>query len=155
MRSLLSLICILGISCALVAQTNQASWTNLNGLLVGQKIQVDDTHSKKHNGVFATVSDAAISIKTSRGEESVQKQDVRTVKQVKTNHRMRNTLIGTGVGTASGAAVLAAAWPQDGWFDDRRLGALVGGVFGLIGGTVIGAVIPSGGSTTIYSASPK
>jgi hypothetical protein len=157
MRSKLPLVCLPAIPWVSVAQTNNASWTNLRFLLVGQKIQIADTSSKTHNGVFASVSDAAISIKTSKGEESVQKPDVRTVKLVKSNHRMRNTFIGFGVGAGAGAGIGAATGESEGFPIDitRGMKAGVGAVLGGLGGAVVGALLPSGGSTIIYTASPQ
>jgi hypothetical protein len=60
MRKPWFLICILGITCASWAQTDQASWTNLSALQAGQKIQIVDANSKKHSGIFVNVSDTGI-----------------------------------------------------------------------------------------------
>jgi hypothetical protein len=157
MRIKLLLICLLAIPWVSIAQTNSTSWTNLNGLVVGQRIQIVDTSSKTHNGVFASLSDEAISIKTSKGEESVLKPNVRAVKLVKSSHRTRNTLIGLGVGAGVGAAIGAATGESEGFPIDitRGMKAGVGAVLGGVGGAVVGALLPSGGFTIIYTASPQ
>src|ERR1039458_4315300 len=87
-RNTLLLMCVLGISCAAIAQTGQSSWTNLSGLRAGQKIQIVETNSKKHTGVLENVSDSAISIKDATGEASVQRQDVRSLKLLSSGHRL-------------------------------------------------------------------
>jgi outer membrane lipoprotein SlyB len=144
------LLCVLGISCVSVAQTNHAPWTNLNGLKPGQKIQIVEMNSKKHSGAFESVSDSAISLRDAKGEEAVQKQDVRSVKLMKNRYRLRNTLIGAGVGAGAGAGIGAASWSSDGWFGGKRVGALVGAVYGIVGGSIVGALVPT--RDTIYSA---
>ena len=107
MRNLLLLVCVLGIACcASAAQTNQPALAQLNALKPGQKIQIVETNSKKHTGTFESVSDSAIAIRETAGEASVPLQDVRTVKLV-TKRRLRNTLIGLGVGGGAGAATSA------------------------------------------------
>jgi hypothetical protein len=91
MRNSLFLVCLLGIPCTSVAQSGQSSWASLSGLRAGQKIQIDEMNSKKHSGIFESVSDSAISIRDASGEMSVQKQDVRSVKLLSSGHRLRNT----------------------------------------------------------------
>src|SRR6266436_5945634 len=83
MRKSLLLICVLGLSCVSWAQTNRASWSNLSGLQAGQKIQIVDMNSKKHSGAFVSVSGTALSYQDSPGEQTIQKQDVRSVKLMK------------------------------------------------------------------------
>lgn len=106
MRKILFLLCHIGISCALWAQTDQALWTNLRNLHAGQKIQVVGINSKKHSGRFLSVSDATISYKDSTGEQTIQKQDVRGVKLMENRHRLRNTFVVGGVGAALGVEYL-------------------------------------------------
>jgi cold shock CspA family protein len=109
-KKILLLICIVGISFASLAQTNQTAWSNLCTLRPGQKIQVVETTSKKHSGLFASVSDIAISYRETTGEQSIQKQEVLSVKLMENKHRLRNTLIVAGAGASVGAAVGAAIY---------------------------------------------
>jgi hypothetical protein len=92
MRKVLFPICALGISCGAWAQTKQSSWTNLDGLHAGQRIQVVEMNSKKHSGTFVTVSDTAITYQEPAGEWAIQHRDVRNVRFTKNNHRLRNRL---------------------------------------------------------------
>ncbi len=150
MRKILFLICILGISCASLAQTDQASWAKLSALRQGQKIQVVDVTSKKHTGVFTSVSDTSISYKENATEQTTERHDVRSVKLMEKSHRLRNTLIGAGVGAGAGAGITAAAWEDNGFFGGKGAGAAVGAVIGGVSGAVIGSLLPA--HSTIYSA---
>ena len=154
MRRLLLFICILGLSSSSFAQTKDTSWSNLSGLKAGQEIQIVEANSKKDSGVFVSVSDSAISFTDALGERSVLRQDVRQIKLRKPNHRLRNTLIGTGVGAGTGAALFAGAWSTSGWGGTGRAGVVGAGIGGLTG-TIIGAVIPTHGSITVYRVSRK
>jgi outer membrane lipoprotein SlyB len=156
MRSLFFLLCVLGLPCVSAAQTNHASWALLNGLQPGQKIQLVDTASKKHTGTFLRVSDTAVSFSESNGEQSIQKQDVRSVKLMKNSHRLRNTAIGllagAGVGAAIGAAAFHGCSPQDFFCIGSGGGAAIVGVMGGAAGAVVGALVPS--HDTIYDTAP-
>ena len=85
MRQVWFLICIVAAPCAWSAQIDQASWGNLSALHAGQKIQVVEMNSKKHSGTFVNVSDTAISYQKTASAQTIQKQDVRSVKLMKTN----------------------------------------------------------------------
>jgi hypothetical protein len=150
MRRLLFLICVVGIACASLAETNKASWANLSSLQAGQKIQVIDMSSKKHSGTFVNVSDAAISFQEVAGERTIQKQDVRSVKLMENKHRWRNSLIGAAVGGGAGAGIGAASFhPCSGSQsfcidpDNKAIRAGVGAVIGLAVGATVGALLPS------------
>jgi hypothetical protein len=155
-EKILLLICIVGIPCASLAQTNQTSWSNLSTLRSGQKIQVVEMTSKKHSGLFASASDTAISYRKTTGEQSIQKQDVLSVKLMENKHRLRNTLIVAGAGAGVGAAIGAAVYkPCSTSFcldvGGRALPTGIGAVFGGVGGAIVGALLPS--HRTVYSVS--
>jgi hypothetical protein len=148
MRIRLLLLCVLGVSCVSGAQTNQASWAKLSRLQPGQQIRVDEVNSTRLSGAFISVSDSAIALRDSAGDQSVPMQDVRSVKLAKSNHRLRNTLIGAGVGAGAGAGITAAAWKPGTWFRGEAIG--VGAVIGVVAGAVVGVLLPS--HDTVYSA---
>jgi len=155
MRKILFMVC-LGLPCASLAQTKQASWANLTALRSGQKIQIVDMTSKKHSGTFANVSDAAISYTEIAGERTIQKQDVRRVNLMENKHRLRNTLIvaaaGAGVGAGIGAATHKSCAQQSFCVGGKALPAGIGAVIGGVGGAVVGALLPS--HSTIYDVGP-
>jgi phage-related tail protein len=146
MRKVLFLLCILGMPCASWAQSNPASWENLHMLQTEDKVQVVEMNSKKVSGAFLNVSDAAVSLQEQGGQQTVQRQDVRSVKLMKHQHRLRNTLIGAAVGAGAGAGIGTVADRKGSWFPN--LFAETGAVVGLVGGAVVGAVVPS--HKTIY-----
>jgi hypothetical protein len=95
-RKIFSLLLVVGLSGAALAQKDQASWANLSGLRPGQKIQIVGVRSNKHSGKFVRVSDTAVSYSEATGEQSIPKQEVLSVKLLENNHRLRNTLIVAG-----------------------------------------------------------
>jgi len=150
MRQIWFLICVLGVACASSAQADQASWANLSSLVSGQKVQIVDMHSKKHSGTFMNVSDTAISYHEAAGEQTVQKQDVRSVKLMEHKYRLRNALILGGVGAGVGAGIGAATVHPCSTSDflcfqpiGRGTVAGIGAVVGFVGGGVVGALLPS------------
>jgi tetrahydromethanopterin S-methyltransferase subunit E len=145
MRNILFLICVLGMSCTLRAQTNLVSWQNLNTLQAGEKIRVLASSSRKVSGAFLSVSDAAISVQQEAGSQAIQRQDVLSVKRMANKHRLRNALIGAGVGAGVGA-VIGGAWNND--FVSRGVVAAVMAGVCLAPGAVVGALVPD--HATIY-----
>src|SRR5580704_7737208 len=144
MRIFWILACLLAMPSVVSAQ-----WENLNTLQAGQKIQVVQ-NSKKDSGTFLSVSDNEISLQGKSGAQKIQRQDVRSVNLMVNKHRLRNTLIGAGVGAGAGAGIGAAAWEPHGFAGGRGTGAAVGAVIGAAGGAVVGALWPS--HETIYKA---
>ena len=158
MRSLAVAACLLAIPFLSSAQTEKSSWANLNALRPGQKIQLVGTDSKSHTGTFLSVSPAAISLEEKDGEHTIQMQDVSIVKLPRHRRRLRNALIGGAVGLGAGAGIGAAAYRKctpphgDNLFGCLDLGrsfnAAFGAAIGLVGGTVVGVVLPT--SKIIY-----
>ncbi len=151
MRKLLAELCLFAIPMISAAQSGPSSWANLTTLHPGQKIQIVESNSTKHSGTFESFSDSAISIRDSRGEASIQRQDVKTVKLMENGHRMRNLLIGAGVGAGAGAGIAAAAWESHGYLRGKGTGAALGAGLGGLAGLIAGTLIPS--HETVYWAS--
>jgi len=158
MRNLMLFLCVLALPCVSSAQSNQSSWENLNTLRPGQKIEVVETNLKKDTGRFAAVSDDAIRINESTGEQSIPRASVMRVTLRHNKHRLRNALIGGGVGAGAGAVLAAVADtpcpPMQSFCINpisRGGAAGIGAAAGFIPGAVVGAVIPS--HPTIYRAS--
>lgn len=135
---------------AALAQT-PASWGNLSALRAGQNIQIVEVTSKKHLGSFVNVSDTAISFRESSGDQTLQKQDVRSVR-LRKGRRLRHTLIGAAIGAGAGAGIVAGAWESNGFLGGKGAGAAVGAAIGFVAGAAVGALLPS--HETIYSAAP-
>ncbi|MFZ0739884.1 MAG: hypothetical protein WCA98_20120 [Candidatus Acidiferrales bacterium] len=154
MRKLLLLIYVLGLPCASWAQSNSASWANLSTLQAGERIQVVQTNSTKISGTFSNVSDAAITLQEQSGPQTIQRQDVRSVKLAERAHRLRNILIGGAVGAGVGAGIGAGAFHgcTSGCIGGVTTAevAAVAALGGFLGGAVVGAFLPS--HKTIYRA---
>jgi hypothetical protein len=155
MKKTFALIWILGISSCSLAQTDNPSWAKLSVLVVGQKIQIVEMNSKKHSGTFVASSDHGISFEDKSGAQSIPRQDVRSVKLKKNKHRLANTLVLGGVGAGVGAGIGAATYhpcSAPSFCIDvggRGLPTAVGAAVGLVGGLIVGALLP--GHQTIYS----
>jgi hypothetical protein len=162
-RKALLLIYVLGIPCALWSQSGQTSWMSLNSLFTGQKIQIVETNSKKHSGSFIRFSDMAISYQDNNaGQQSIQRKNVRSVKFMGNVHRLRNTLIGLGVGGGLGAGIGAATYHKNACqptsfcfsgIGGRGLPTAIGAVLGTAGGVIVGALWPS--HKTIYDINSR
>lgn len=150
MRRLWILLCLLALPCVVCAQSNQTTWENLSGLQAGQKIQVAEMKSKPVSGTFVSVSSTAISLQEQGGEQTIQRQDIRSVKLMENKHRLRNVLIVGAVGAGAGAGIGAGAWENRGFTGGKGTGAGVGAVIGFVGGAIVGALWPS--HKTVYRA---
>lgn len=149
-RTLWLLLFLLGMPAMVRAQTNQSSWESLSTLQVGQKIQVAGMKSKTVSGTFESFSDAAISLQTQSGEQTIQRKDIRGVKLIENKRRARNALIGAAIGAGAGAGIGAAAWENHGYEGGKGTGAGISAAIGAVGGAIVGALWPS--HKTIYRA---
>ncbi len=135
-------------------EPGEHSWGNLQQLRVGQKIEVVDTNLKKLKGTFLSFSDEAISLRVGKDEVGVQRPKVFRVSSREHSKRLRNTLIGSGIGAAAGAVVGAAAVagkPRQA--GERRLSMVIGTLMGSGAGAAVGVAIPA--FQTIYRAKGK
>jgi len=149
MKTMLSLSCVLFLSCTASSQSTQSASMTLHALKPGQKIQIVETNSKKVTGNFVAGSDVAISIRDTGGEKSIPIVEVRCVKLVGTHRRLRNTLIGLGIGAGGGAAIGAAIGPSNGFIVGKGFSAALVGTAGAVCGTVVGVLLPT--HETIYT----
>lgn len=149
-RALVLLLLFLGIPGALLAQ--EQSWSNLNGLKVGQGIEVIESSMKHHAGEFVSVSDELLTLKEKGSEVSMKRENVARVSTSSGAKRGEHALIGLVIGAAVGAGVGAASGSNTGFLggSSRGITALVGLVIGAPSGAVVGAVLPA--HTTVYRA---
>ncbi len=135
--------------------SGESDWGNLQQLRVGDKVEVVRYNLSKHKGTFLSFSDEAISLRVGKDEVGVQRPKVFRVSSREHSKRLRNTLIGLGIGAAAGAVVGAAAVagkPRQA--GERRLSMVIGTLIGSGVGTVVGAAF-SPGYQTIYRAKGK
>jgi len=81
------------------------TWDVLRGLKAGDRIQIVDAEGNRHRGTFSTVSDDSIALETRQGRLSVDKARIRKVQIRSSSARLRNILIGAGIGVAVGVTV--------------------------------------------------
>lgn len=91
------------LACGLSLQAQ--SWDALHGLRPGETIKVEDTGRREYKGAFTTVSEHGISIEEHGGMVEIERARVRRVQVRADSRRMRNILIGAGIGLAVGLAV--------------------------------------------------
>ena len=139
---------LMGLPLSVLSQTKPASWDSLRTLRSGEKIEVVETSLKKHAGTFSTVSEDAIQLREGSNEVGIRKENVARVTLLDKSHRLRNALILGGAGAGAGAGIGAATSGNS--FLGRGPATAVGAVIGAVGGTGIGAAIPS--HPTIYRA---
>jgi hypothetical protein len=137
---------------------NQANWDKLKSLSPGQEIRVVQNDAKSTSGNFRSVTDEAIVVSMASGEQTISRQSILRVSSKGKGHRKRNALIGAGIGAGAGAGigagmdatctgVCATGFPKF-----HNLGIYVFTPLGAIAGTIVGAVLPSGGWHEIYRA---
>lgn len=151
--SLLMLVLFLGLPAAL-AQTQQGSWSNLERLKAGQRIEVIESTMKRHAGNFVTVTSDLLTLRENGSDVPVKREDVVRVSTSSGPKRGEHALIGLVVGGAIGAGIGAASGSSNGFLggSSRGIGALVGVVIGAPSGALVGVVVPA--HATVYRASP-
>ena len=122
-----------------LGQALQDSWHNLEQLQRGQRIQVVDVHMKTLNGEFVRLSQDTFTLRVKKGEVTIGRLDVIRVSTRDTSKRLRNTLIGLGIGSAGGLALGFGIMERETGFAGAVAGTAV--FFGGVGAGV-GALIP-------------
>jgi hypothetical protein len=152
--SVLILAFLLGLPAALRAQPQQDSWSNLNRVSAGRRIEVIELGMKRHAGKFVRVTEESLTLKESGSDISIKHEDVVRVSTSSGPRRGEHALIGLVVGGAIGAAIGAASGSKTGFLggSSRGIYALVGIVIGAPSGAIVGAVIPA--HTAVYRAPP-
>lgn len=101
MRSLLIALASVGLVLAAPAST---TWENLGRLRSGAPIEVF-TSGRAQKGEFASSSTESLTVRTIGGEQKFLRPEVLRVISRAPSRRMRNALIGVGVGAAAGLAI--------------------------------------------------
>ncbi len=140
------------------AQTPVSPWETVKALAPGTEIRVASATAKTIQGALESVSDSELVVrKQGSGPQSFPRDRIMSVSVKGKDHRLRNALIGLGVGTAAGVGVgygigHAGCGKSGGWCDlNEDLGAAVGGIGGLVGGTLTGVFWHTGGWRKIYT----
>jgi hypothetical protein len=129
----------------------EQSWDNLSRLRAGQRIEVTDTKLRSTEGSFTGYTGDAISLRLDRGEVSIARSDVFSIKNREASHRRRNVLLGLAIGAAGGLAaggIRGATYHEAGETGVFMLvyTPIVAGI-----GAGLGAALPAG-PVTVYRA---
>jgi hypothetical protein len=132
-----------------VARAASSEWSDLTNLKPGQLIRVELNDTKSFEGVLQAVHAEHITVRQSAGEQTYARKDVQRVYFKDKNHRLRNTLIGAGIG-----AGLAALAVEANHMGENTGISSIGWVWpvgiGVFGG--IGAAMPTGRWLLVYRA---
>jgi|HubBroStandDraft_1064217.scaffolds.fasta_scaffold32988_4 hypothetical protein len=141
-----------------VAQTPVSPWESVKALAPGTEIRVASATAETIQGTLKSVTDSELVVlKPGSGPQSLPRDRIMSVSVNGKGHRLRNALIGLGVGTAVGVGVgygigHAGCGKSGGWCDlNEGVGVAIGGVGGLVGGTLTGVLWQTGGWRKIYT----
>jgi hypothetical protein len=137
-------------------RTSAAKWEGLKSLTSFIEVRVASANAKPVQGALESVTDSALVLKQAGGSVSFDRAQIRSVSVKGKEHRLRNAMIGLGVGTALGVGigygVGRAGCGKGGWCDwDAAAGTAIGGISGLVGGTLLGVFWHTGGWQKIYT----
>ena len=133
-------------------------WSSLGsgpGLSAGAEIEARTTGNQRIRGQFKAADNDVLVIDTASGEQRLTRATVSRVSVKTRNHRLRNTLLGFGIGGVSGltgGAIADARCTGKCIEGNFPLGKVVFTPFGALIGAIIGVVVPTGGWREVYRA---
>jgi hypothetical protein len=138
-------------SFAAAAQAPASGWDYVKALAPGTEIRVAAGSSKPVAGKLESATDSGLVLTQAAGSRSFPQAEIRSV-SIKKSRRLRNTLLGLGIGTAVGIGIGAGvgAKQASGCRGEILCGisvpidAGVGGAIGLGAGTITGLAWPAG-----------
>jgi len=151
------LIPILSLTAA--AQTLASKWDAVKMLASGTEIRVASGTAKPILGAVESVTDSELVVLKQRtGQQSFPRAQIMSVSVKGKDHRLRNALIGLGVGVGLGGGIGAAVGEAQAKHCQGLLcglalpaDAVVGGIAGIVGGTLTGVFWHTGGWRKIYT----
>jgi hypothetical protein len=139
----------------MMAQSLQATvktdWANLKRLAQGQEIQVVLNDAKSYVGKFQSVTDDAIVIRLTTGDQIFTRQSVLRVSSKRQGHRGRNAALGGAIGAGAGLAIGAAVDQSSNGFTGNRGKAIATPGIAILG-AAIGAALPTGSWQEVYGS---
>jgi hypothetical protein len=140
-RILRFLFVVLLLPCLLTAAGH--SWEDLQQLNQGRRIRVFLLDRGSFTGTFVGCTAESLTLRDRGADRAVPRAQVRKVTTGSRPRRLRNTLIGLGIGAGSGGLVVWKATDAS-----ERWGYGIAAAIMVVGGTVIGAVLPA--NRTVY-----
>jgi hypothetical protein len=89
---------------ATLSAADRSSWDEVTRLPSGNVVRVTDKTGKQTKGSFVSASANAIVLSDKSSQVSIDRANVRRIEK-KPGHRVRNALIGAGIGLAAGIAI--------------------------------------------------
>ena len=139
-----------------LAQVTTATrdWSGLKTVISGSKLVIKLKSGKTVEGKLSGVSETALSLSVSGKPLDLSREEILSVYQVRGKSAKKPTLIGLGVGAATGAAIGVAGGDDDGFFLSRPQAAAAFGILGAAVGAIAGFAIGKSGHkrVLIYEA---
>jgi hypothetical protein len=137
-----------------LASAEKNDWANVKALPIGGEIRVSLQTGKSYRGQVQNVTEESLIIVAASSQETLARAQIKKISSKGDSHRMRNTLIGLGIGAGSGLAIGAGSDASCGghcWFGNN-IGKEVLTPVGAIVGTLIGVAWPTGLWHDVYRA---
>lgn len=128
-----------------------ADWDNLNRLAPADNLRVVANDAKSYGAKFQSVTDEALTVRLATGEQTFPREAVLRVPAKGHSDRLRNALIGAGLG----ALGLGAGDPNREVIPAGGVGAAIGAAFLTPVGAAVAAAIPTGGWVDQRSSSDQ
>lgn len=142
-------LCGVVLSPTLLAAQN-SGWTNLRQMKPGQQIRIVLNDARSYTGRFQSADDKAIMLRSHGTDRTLGRSEVRRVTVRSGGHRARHVVIGAAIGVGAGVGA-GAAIGSSSYVTRSKAIAVAAPALGVLG-AAIGAAVPSGGWTTVYSA---
>jgi len=138
-------------------QAPASKWDKLRMLASGTEVRVAAGTAKPVSGALESVTDTTLVILTvGSGPQSFDKTQIASIEVKQPGHRLRNTLIGLGVGAGAGliggvAGTSNCSRLSSGGWDSLCHDAIAAvTIAGAVVGTVVGVAWPTGGWRKVY-----
>jgi hypothetical protein len=131
----------------------QSEWNVVQQLTSGQEVKVVLKEGGSRRGSFESVNDTGVVIRAGKGEQTLSRDQVARILVKSKGHRVRNVLIGAGIGAGAGlgagASIDSNCSKTSIVCTGNKGKAILTPLFGLLGAG-IGSLIPSGGWREVY-----
>lgn len=95
-----------------VCAAQAAGWESVRRIAPDQKIEVTTKQRETARGVFVSASGSAILVRSTTGERSIARADIRRIRVSDPSKRARNALIWGAVGAGAGLGIGFAVCPH-------------------------------------------
>jgi hypothetical protein len=147
MARILGILLALLASVGALAQGPADSWDNLKKLVPGEGIRIVLKDAKSYGVTFESFDEGGIVVRTATGRQTYARDTVLRVSSKGQSHRLRNALIGAGVGAGITGALVAAGTRSD----PENANGVVSIPFVALAGAGVGAMT-TGGWHDVYRA---